>query len=202
MTLEQLRSELEERGFQYESSARLNRLIQDAYLLDIAEVEDWPWLQDSAKGAMPLSIEDLRTVEYVLDLTNEEDLEPLREGYIVDDWNPNLAETGTAQAYYLREGTTVHTYPVASSDEFEVRYWKVPPELEAATEPLMPKRWHSLILDAAVVRAYPGADDYELAQAAEVKFQAGLQQMRESLLNQQRDEADEYVIVTDPAGYH
>ena len=196
MNLEELRTEFLARGFHYLPSSRADSYIDSAYRLDICEDEPWFFLEATATGTAPLTISDLRTIEYVIDLTNVEKLQPLLQARITDDWNPDLTETGTPSLYYVTKGTTVNVFPVAA-DEIQVNYWKVPPKLTGTDEPLLPERWHSLIVDGAVARAYSESDDYELAQAARSEFEARLQQMRESLESQQRDESDDYVVLED-----
>lgn len=185
------------RGFKHLGSRR-TQYLNDAYLLDICELEHWPFLEETKEGAAPLSIEDLRTVEYVIDLTNVEKLDPLLKDRITDDWSPDLTTTGTPELYYVTEGKTISIYPVAA-DELQVKYWKVPKELSGTEEPLLPKRWHSLIIDGAVARALSNSDDYELSEAARTQFETRLQLMRESLLYPQHDSPDDYIVLEDPA---
>lgn len=197
MTFQQMITEMKARGFDHMGS-RVESYLNDAYLLDICEQENWSFLEEVAEGPAPLTISDLRTVEYVIDQSNVEKLDPLLKDRITDDWNPDLTEVGTPSLYYITKGTTVNVYPVAAN-EIEVRYWKVAPELSAEAEPLLPKRWHSLIIDGAVARAYTNSDDYELSVAAREQFEGRLQLMRDSLLNPQHDAPDDYVVVEDPA---
>ena len=186
------------RGFKHLGSRRA-QYLNDAYLLDIAEGEDWPWLEETKEGTAPLSIGDLRTVEYVLDVSSgTEKLAPLLKDRITDDWNPDLTQTGTPSLYYITQGKTVNVFPVAAN-KLQVKYWKVATELSGEEEPLLPKRWHSLIIDGAVSRAYENSDDLELAVASGERFQARLQLMRDSLLNPQRDSSDDYVVIEDAA---
>lgn len=189
--------EFKARGFKHLGS-RTEGYLNDAYLLDICEEEDWPFLEDLAEGPAPLEISDLRTVEYVTNLTNPSKLDPLLSARITDDWNPDLTQTGTPSLYYLTKGTTVNVFPTAA-DELAVRYWKVPIRLTGTAEPLLPERWHSLIIDAAVARAYRNSDDWELSTTAKGTFEAELQRMRDSLLNGQHDAPDDYIVVEDPA---
>jgi hypothetical protein len=201
MTFEQMVIEFKARGFANLGS-RTEQYLQDAYLLDICEGEDWGFLESTATGTAPLEIADLRTVEYVLDTSNgDEKLKPLLQARITDDWSVDLTETGTPQLYYLTKGTTVNVFPVAANT-LQVNYWRVPKELSGTEEPLMPKRWHSLIIDGAVSRAYESSDDWELGNAAETKFQTRLQQMRDSLLNQQHDAPDDEIVIEDPAALY
>jgi hypothetical protein len=199
VTFAQMIIEFKARGFNHLGS-RTESYLNDAYLLDICEEEDWPFLEDVAEGPAPLEISDLRTVQYVID-SRAGKLDPLLRSRITDDWNPDLTQTGTPSLYYVTKGTTINVFPVATN-EVVVNYWKVPPELSASAEPLMPKRWHSLIIDGAVARAYANSDDYELAQASRNEFSARLQLMRDSLLHPQHDSSDDYIAVEDPAALH
>jgi len=197
MTFAEMVVEFKARGFN-NLGARTEQYLQDSYLLDICEGELWPFLEETKEGAAPLTISDLRTVSYVLDLTNVEKLEPLIKPRVTDELSVDLTETGTPSVYYITKGTTVNVYPVAT-DTLQVTYFKVPKELSGSEEPLMPKRWHSLIIDGAVARAYSNSDDFELAQAARGEFEQRLQLMRESLLNPQMDAPDDFLVVEDPA---
>lgn len=196
MTFAQMLIEFKARGFNHLGS-RAEQYLQDGYLRDIAEEEDWFWLEETKEGPAPLTISDLRAVEQVIDVTNVEKLEPLILPRITDERSVDLTETGTPSVYYITQGTTVNVFPLATNT-LQVNYFKVPPELSGEAEPLMPKRWHSLIIDAAVARAYRNSDDYELSSAAKATFEAELQKMRESLLNPQHDAPDDRVVVEDP----
>lgn len=197
MNLEDLRTELLARGFDYLSSSRAENYLNDAYLVDICEEEDWPFLEDVKEGPAPLEIADLRAIEYVTNATQVTKLDPLLRSRITDDWNPDLTQVGTPSLYYVTKGTTVNVFPV-STDEIAVRYWKVPTRLSGNATPLLPERFHSLIVDGAVARAYEDSDDYELAQAAKDRFDARLAKMAESLGMLQHDSSDDYVVVESP----
>jgi hypothetical protein len=197
---EELTAALREEGFEYLSTTKALRYINDAYLLDICEEEDWPFLEATAEGAAPLEISDLRAVESVIDSTQEVELRPLDRRHIVADVDTNLTTVGTPAYYYLTEGKTVNVYPISTTDTLKVRYWKVPTELSGTASPLLPTRFHSLIVDGAVARAYENSDDHELRQVKEEVFQARLARMRESLGLPHRDGPDTYVELTDPEG--
>jgi hypothetical protein len=201
VNLEALRTEFLARGFDYLSSTRADGYLNDAYLLDICEEEDWPFLEATATGAAPLTLSDLRAIEYVTDLTQPRKLDPLKRARIADDWSTDLTQTGSPSLYYVTKGTTVNVFPVAA-DEIEVLYWKVPTALTGTANPLLPDRFHSLIVDGAVARAYEDSDDYELAQAASSRFEARLERMRTSLGMSQHDAPDDYIVVEDPAALH
>lgn len=197
MTFEQMVIEFKARGFKH-LGTRTERYLNDAYMLDICEEEDWPFLEEAKEGAAPLTISDLRTVEYVINSTQDTKLDPMIRARITDEWNPDLTQTGTPWLYYVTKGTTINVFPVAT-DTIQVRYFKVPEELSGTMEPLAPKRWHSVIIDGAVARAYRNSDDWELSTAAKQTFEDELQAMRTSLLYPQHDAPDDFVVVEDPA---
>lgn len=198
MNLEALRTSLFARGFDYLTAAEANDYLNDSYLLDICEEEDWPFLEASKEGVTPLEISDLRTIEYVENATQTEKLYPMLRARITDGWSPALSQTGTPELYYITEGKNVNVFPVSTTDVISVRYWKVAPRLSGTATPLLPERWHSLIVDGAVARAYAKTADWELRGVAEANFEAHLQKMRESLMNMQHDASNDFVVLEDP----
>jgi hypothetical protein len=196
VNLAELCSGLEQRGFDYLTTPQLEGYVNDAYLVDICEAEDWSFLEATASGAAPLTVSDLRSVEYVIDTTQETKLAPLDRRMLTDDFSATITTTGSPSYYYLDSGTTLRVYPV-ETDSLLVRYFKTPPRLSGSASPLLPDRFHSLIVDAAAARAYENSDDYELAQNALTNFQSRMQAMREALLDPYRDGPSEYVVVTD-----
>src|SRR3954462_2289412 len=93
-TFSDLRTELSRRGFDYLDSTRLGNFTNDAYLRDICEVQDWPFLEASTSGTAPVTVSDLRTVEYVIDSTNGVKLSPIDRRNLTD-WTVDLTTTGT-----------------------------------------------------------------------------------------------------------
>lgn len=197
MNLAEIVTEFQSRGFDYLSTTRAENYANDAYLIDICEQEDWPFLDATTSGAAPLTISDLRTLESVIDSTQAVKLKPLDRRHLTDDWNTDLSTPGTPTFYYLTSGSIVNVFPANTTDTLAVRYWKVPERLTSGDTPLLPSRFHSLIVDAAVARAYEDSDDYELAQNAWANFQNRLQAMRDALLEQQHDGPDDFVVITD-----
>jgi hypothetical protein len=104
-----------------------------------------------------------------------------------------LTTTGTPYYYYLTTGTTVAVYP-ANTGSISVRYWKVPAALSAGADvPILPARFHNLIVDGAVGYAYLDVDNYEAATATFDIWRASIAKMRESLLVGQHDQADDFI---------
>ena len=199
MNFEQLVAEFRARGFDYLPTSRCENYVNDAYVLDICESADWPWLEATTEAVSPLEIADLSAVRYVVDVTQERKLKPLKKDRITDDYGVNLALSGDPAFYYLEGGDTVKTYPVSATDSVLVAYWKTAPRLTGSETPIFPERFHSLIVDGAVARAYEDSDDYELANAAKDRFNARLQSMQDALTSLQHDGPDDHIVITDLA---
>jgi hypothetical protein len=201
MTLAELTTEFLARGFDYLSTSRAESYLSDAYLVDVCDAEDWPFLEASKEGPAPLEIADLGHIEEVLDTTQAVKLQPLRRARVTDGIDTEVGTVGTPWLYYVTGGDTVNVYQANTTDNLLVRYWKTPERLTSGATPIIPSRFHSLIVDGAVARAYEDSDDFELAQNAEEKFQRRLQKMREALLETQHDAPDDFIVVTDPEAF-
>jgi hypothetical protein len=189
-----LRTEVQARGFDYLSNARLDAYINRAYL-DLADSEDWPWLEATTSGTAPLTISDLRTIESVRNSTQSYRLAPLDRRNIMHS-DDDLATTGTPSYYYLTTGTTVAVYPANTSDTIAVRYWKVPTELSVDSDtPAVPTRYHQLLVDGAVVYAYVDSDNFQSANEVLTLVETQKARMREALLVGQHDAPDDYIHV-------
>lgn len=164
--------------------------------MDVCGDQDWPFLETSVTGAAPITLPEFETVEYVIDKTQERKLLPLDERLLTDE-NPILTETGMPSFYFLNENKTLSVFPANTTNTLLVNYYKTPPRLTGSATPLVPERFHSLIIDGAVARAYEDSDDYELAENANTKFQMRLQKMREAMNNPFRDGTEDYVQITD-----
>lgn len=200
MNFEDLTSLFIAQGFDYLETSQAASYLNDAYLVDICGDQDWPFLQETISSTAPLAIADLGSIEYVVNSTEGTKLTPL-DPRNASDLEPNLSYPGVPAHYYITGGTTLNLFPTNTTDTIAVRYYRVPVALSGTATPVIPERFHSLIVDGAVARAYENSDDYELAQAAEQKFQTRLQRMREQLLNVYRDGPDDFVRVTDPLAF-
>lgn len=195
MTLAELRTALQARGFNHLSTTEQERFLNWAYTVDICEAENWPFLSTSTTGTAPVTISDLRTIESVRNTTQKQRIVPLIRSQVID-YDTDLTTSGTAFSYYLSDGTTLATYPANTTDTLSVTYWKVPETLSADGDtPILPSRFHPLIVDGAVRRAYETSDEWDAAEAARQVFEGRLQQMRESLMHMQHDAPNQYVSV-------
>jgi hypothetical protein len=175
MTFAELQTEFYARGFDYLNQdaagrTRAKRWLNEGYLEDICADELWDFLRTTASGVAPLTVSDVDTVEVVWNATQDYVLSPTTAGDI-EFQGVDITTTGTAGYWYFTSSTTIAVYPTNTSDSIQVRYYKIPVELSAdGDEPILPDRWHSLLVDAAVVRAYWDSDNPELGQALEQRF--------------------------------
>lgn len=198
MNFGQLESELLSRGADYVADndplgVRLKRWVNQAYL-ELCESWSWPFLEIDATGPAPLTIADMRAVLYVLSPTNQTKLTWVDQRDLTN-WTADTSLPGTPSSYWLA-GQTVNVYP-ASTQTIAVRYLKVPAELvNTADEPVVPQRFHDLIVDGAMIRIYKDSDNYEaLAQARQEHDRATLA-MAASLMVRNHSEPDQITVTS------
>lgn len=205
MNSEELISAFLARGFDYMTNAEALQYLNDSYLVDICGDQDWPFLEATVTGVAPLTLPEFESLEYVIDSTELRKLHPLDRRILTDE-HPNISETGVPRFYFLSEVNILNVFPVNTTDSLIARYHKTPTRLTGAVVPLIPERFHSLIIDGAASRAYEGSDDYELSASAQANFQTRLQKMREALIEVNRDGPDDFIQITNydfagPFGY-
>ncbi len=203
MTLAQLRTAVYQRGFHYlydetGDDTRADYFINNSYI-DICTMEDWPFLENIATGIAPITITDLSSIESVIDSTSVMKLSPLDRRNITDDWDTNLATAGSPTFYYLTQGSVVNVYPTNTTDTISVRYWRQATELVSDGDtPLVPASGQSGIIEGAVAQAYADSDNFDAAQQAYALRDQAVENMRELLLNWNRDQPDDFIVITDP----
>ena len=175
MNLDAARTELRARGFDYLSNTRTDYFL-NAALTEIDDAFPWPWLETTTTGTAPLTITDLKQPLYVIDTTNERELQSLEyRDLIIGD--PNLTETGAPAVWSLNGTTQIVVWPV-SSVSLSVRYIKTSPVLdEAADEPLLPSRYHTVWIDRAVAEALKDSDNQQAANVLLQDVQRRVEQM-------------------------
>ena len=179
MNFAELVAELQARGFDDLDSdgTRAGRFVNAAYL-ELCGLHQWPFLEESATGVAPLALSDLGTIEVVLDLDRNVELAPREYRDLIADYG-DLSTTGTAVFYYLANpsGTLqVATYPV-STNTIGVQYWEVPGDLTGTDTPVVPARYHDIIVDLAVCRAYRDSDNHAAAEALQAHVDRRVSQM-------------------------
>ena len=109
MNLDAARTELRARGFDYLSNTRTDYFL-NAALTEIDDAFPWPWLETTTTGTAPLTITDLKQPLYVIDTTNERELQSLEyRDLIIGD--PNLTETGAPAVWSLNGTTQIVVWP-------------------------------------------------------------------------------------------
>lgn len=170
MNFGELKAELQARGFDYIPEARLGRWINRGYQR-LCEENQWPFLRASTTGTAdtPIEVSDLRQIIEVIDTDNGRAISGEDERAIrrID---PNLTRYGNPEAWFLTNNEITVWPAEGSSASILVQYLKVPATLVSSTDtPIVPDRYHNLIVDAAVILAL--RDDEEWEQAAALKSQ-------------------------------
>lgn len=175
------------RGFEYLNDAgtglaRVKRWVNEAYQELCGEAE-WPFLETTASGTAPLSVTDLRRVLSCYSSTDSLPLTMVSREWIVQTFASTTSPTTLPRWFYVDAGTSVAIFPAAATKTISVRYIKYPTELSANGDtPVVPARYHELIVQGAVRRAYEDADDYQNAQNVEGRRVAELERMKLALL--------------------
>lgn len=161
--LSAMRTEVKARGYNDVTDARVDAWLNEGYYR-VCDWMPWPFLETTISGASPLTITDLGEV---LAVTNTESDFPLdyvdrRIVLAVDD---DMNQLGVPQLWWL-EDNTVYVWPGSSTDTVTVRYVKTPVLLTAADTPIIPTRWHYLLVEWAVYKAKLDNDTDDSAQVA------------------------------------
>lgn len=185
----EIREEVVDSGFENVAKdaggeARINRWIQQS-IREICDFKPWPFLYAFEEGPVPLAIADLGHVLGVVDLTTGNELDPATLTEILAA-NPKLDAKGSAEAWYVDDGTQIKVYP-ASSSTFKVHYRKVPGELEDDDEPIIPADYHDVIVDRVRVKAYKRGDNMKVATEILKDYERQLELMVHALMKPNYD---------------
>jgi len=166
------RQALGDRGFDYLTGASMNLMLNRARN-DFEDYWEWPWLRATATGPAPLELSDLKYVKRVSD-PDGVGLWGL-ETNLVDTANPD----GDGRHWYLldaADGSEQVTICLLGGPlDITVDYIRQTPELTADDqEPVIPKRYHPLWIDWAVIRAYQDSDNHVAAQALQGDLTAAM----------------------------
>jgi hypothetical protein len=187
MTFEELRSELSARGFSHLDDDRLGLLVNRARAR-LDGMHTWPYREDSAQGAAPLSIPTLGIVEAVSNETQGYLLEEMGYADILD-MTSDLTTGGPGRYWYRSTPAgdpVVNTYP-DNGDTIGVQFWAITEDLSAdPDEPASPARYHLLIVDIAQQAAERDRGNHQNAQALQPEIDRQVTEMVEDLLVQQQ----------------
>lgn len=187
-TLSTLRAELEDRGFNYLTTARIDRYINRAYN-ELCEAADWPFLQASQSGTSPQTITDVRQVLTVRDTTNNNSLDYWDRRILQRSVQEDLTtDTGSPYAWYWDSDGVVRSYPENSGVTLEIIYLKTPSLLvNTDDEVIVPDRYAYIIVDGAARKAYQDSDNFEAAGAIQQEWNLQVEQMRMNLMYRNLD---------------
>lgn len=158
-TLVQARAELNARGFDEISDARLTAILNIAK----NQFEDsypFPWLEATTAGPAPLTIATLKHVLYVVDTTNQVELTGVPAPQIIAELDPIIGTAGAPSVWWLNGTNVLTTWPLSTTAQLSVRSINESPELSADGDtPLIPVRYHPTWIDLAAIRAYLDGDN-------------------------------------------
>lgn len=168
--------------------ARINRWI-DQEVRAICDLKPWPFLMETKEGTAPLEVSDLAHVEAMVDVTNDNALEPATIGQLVLR-DPDLSGVGNAELWYTEDGKTLKVYPANTSATFKAHYRRTPPPLaNDEAEPIIPADYHDVIVDGVRVKAYKATDAFAAAAEILKDYERRLEGMAHALLHTNYDNA-------------
>lgn len=192
MTFAELRTEVFARGSKYldDSGAGLVRVkawLNQAYQ-EVCEVDEWPFLRTaSTPGPAPVTITDLRSVIFVQDSSNDVMLYPIDERTLRAQ-DADLASTGNPTSYWLDGLSTLRVHPINTTATIAVFYYRVPADLSADGDtPVVPARYHDLLVDLAVSKAAKDSQDWQGYQVLRTEADRAVQAMRRTLMDRHLD---------------
>lgn len=198
MNFTELKDELFARGLNYLEEnatevARAERWLNVGYR-QITNLYNWSFMEATATGAAPLSVPDLRKVEYVLAAdgtplgkVTRRDL--VRDGALLTDTG------GTPESYYLLGGNIVAVWPVSTASITVVYFKRVAP-LTGTDTPIFDEEYHNIIIDKAMLLGYVDSDNFEARAALEQSINTTLQAMGEDYLL--TDPSPSFIEVVNP----
>lgn len=179
MTLAQIRAEVQARGFDYVTNARVDTWINRSYQR-INDREAWQFLEATATGAAPLTIASVRAVLSVIDTVTERVLE-YDDERTIRERDPSLSRTANPDSWYL-DGTQIKVFPL-STNNLNVRHLAFPATLTLdADTPIWPARYHYILVDAAVAQGYKDSDNMETFAIAQEDVNQQVFEMATALL--------------------
>jgi hypothetical protein len=182
LTFASATTELLARGFDDLSATRSGYFINRAHWR-LCSMAPWPFLEKSTTpGASPVTINDLKSVLYVVDQTNDVMLEGIDQRSI-RDFDPDLTNSGNPELWYLTGTSTLTVWPVNTTNTILVRYLKRPAVLTGTDAFAVPEDWEYLVVDLAAVLAYRDSDNFDTAAALQADVSVEVEEMKEDLLH-------------------
>lgn len=195
MTFEEIRQEVQGRGYDYVSADRINQWVNLTYRW-VCGLQPWPFLEATASGPAPLEIADLSQILHVGQDRCVLDGVDLRD---ILDRDPSLSEVGTPTDWYLT-GNTVNVWPL-STEEITAHYISTPPAYGQLDEPLVPFAYQEILIDGAVLRGLKDNDEYDTAAALQNVIDISVAAMTDALLQRNYQNQTSIVQTGMPGDY-
>lgn len=195
MDLSSARDEFAARGFDGLAPARAN-LFLNAGRNALEDYASWPWLETSTSGTAPLTIADLKTVQFVYRTAPNLSIDGADRSYLRQMYGPNLTIVGTAVYWYLDGVTTLKLFPVDTTT-INVDYLMQSPELvNDSDEPEWPDvaALNQAWIDLACVEAYEDADEGDRADKMQIKANTKLNGQIDKYLDRNHQNAEQQAV--------
>lgn len=201
MNLAAVRAEVQARGYDYLSTARVNTLINMAQN-EVLTYMPWPFMITSVgPSASPLTIATMDQIlsVAVVDGSSKSELSQADRRFILNQ-DPDMSQTGFPQVYWL-EGNTVTVWPSSSTDTVTVQYIPTPTDLSSDSDTsVIPTAFHDLLILGAVKQAQLDNDDLQGYQLTDQVFQRRLDLMVQRVMGRNLT-GPTLMTVTDPRDF-
>lgn len=199
------------------SNTEFLSILNDAYQ-DINSLEAWPYLEKIVTGtstsgtaALFASTLDIKQVLSLINTTQGYELTPYDTDQFYKNYSNSLTTAGLPSIYYLTVvdaaapmGWNVATWPVPnnSSDTYQLRYLYIPATLAIGDTPVIPERFHRILVTACLAELYDQEDDDAASTKQLNKLDRKLRRMREDLWSKEYDRQDSISDITEQDGGH
>lgn len=192
-------------GFDDLSNTEFLSVLNDVYH-DFNNLESWPYLQKlvtgtstSGNGQLFASTLDIKQVLSLVNTTQGYALTPVDADTFYKDFASMSTAIGYPAVYYLTtvdavapNGWNIFTWsiPNNSTDSYQLRYLYIAPDLALSDTPVIPARYHRILVYAVLAELYDQEDDMDAAMRMQGKYDRRLARIRDDLWSRQYDRDD------------
>lgn len=197
MNFTELKAEVVARGFDYLPDTRVGQYVNWAYG-ELIDAELWPFRYLSQTGTANGGVISSVTRPGPIILVHDVSVSPYRVLEYLDDSELDRGrdrnQTGTPTnwfTYRVGETLTIQAWPAGGT--IEIYYYATAAELTGTDTPIVPTRYHDVLVDMAVQRAYRDADNHEAATAVQADIERRVDMMRNALLIEHVDGPQDFI---------
>lgn len=191
-------------GFDDLGNVEFLSILNDVYH-DLNNLEAWPYLEkvvtgNSTSGTAQLfaSTLDIKQVLSLINTTQGYSLTPYNTDQFFKDFTSMLTTTGQPGIYYLTvvdtaapNGWNLSAWPIPNSvDAYQLRYLYIPADLTISDTPVLPARYHRILVYGVLAELYDQEDDMDAAIREQNKYDRRIARMRDDLWSRQFDRQD------------